>query len=33
MYLINNKGKWIALKSKLRLAYPNITVNDLWLDN
>jgi hypothetical protein len=33
MYLINNKGNWIALKNRLRLAYPIITEDDLKLDD
>lgn len=31
MYQINNKGNWIALKKKIRLAYPTITEADLEL--
>ena len=33
MYQINNKGNWIALKRRIRLAYPTITENDLKLDD
>jgi hypothetical protein len=29
MYQINDKGNWIDLKSKIKLAYPNITEADL----
>jgi hypothetical protein len=32
MYQINNKGNWIALKKRFRLAYPTITKADLELD-
>ena len=31
MYQINNKGNWIALKEKIRLAYPSVTEKDLEL--
>lgn len=31
MYQINDKGNWIALKKKIRLAYPIITQADLKL--
>ena len=31
MYQINNKGDWIDLKRKIRLAYPAITEEDLKL--
>ncbi len=33
MYQINNKGNWIALKKRIRLAYPIITEADLKLDD
>ncbi len=33
MYQINNKGNWIALKKKIKLAYPSITEEDLKLNN
>ena len=33
MYQINNKGNWIALKLKIKLAYPMITDSDLKLDD
>jgi hypothetical protein len=33
MYQINNKGNWIDLKKRIRLAYPIITEKDLELDN
>ena len=33
MYQINNKGNWIALKKRIRAAYPKITVEDLKLKN
>lgn len=33
MYQINNKGNWIGLKERIRLAYPIITKKDLELDN
>jgi hypothetical protein len=33
MYEINNKGNWIALKKKIRLAYPIITAEDLELND
>jgi hypothetical protein len=33
MYLINNKGNWIALKDKIKLAYLKITEDDLKLDD
>ncbi len=33
MYQINNKGNWVALKKKIKLAYPAITEEDLKLDN
>ena len=33
MYQINNKGNWIALKEKIKLAYPTITEEDLKLNN
>jgi hypothetical protein len=33
MYQINNKGNWIGLKERIRLAYPKITKKDLELDN
>jgi hypothetical protein len=29
MYQINDKGSWIDLKAKIRLAYPDITEADL----
>jgi hypothetical protein len=32
MYQINNKGNWIALKKRIRLAYPEITEADLELN-
>jgi len=32
MYQINDKGNWIALKKKIRLAYPTITEADLKLN-
>jgi hypothetical protein len=32
MYQINNKGNWIALKKKIRLAILIVTVDDLKLD-
>jgi hypothetical protein len=32
MYQINDKGNWIALKKKIRLAYPTITKADLELN-
>jgi hypothetical protein len=31
MYQINDKGNWIALKKRIRLAYPIITQDDLKL--
>jgi hypothetical protein len=31
MYQINDKGNWIALKKKIRLAFPTITESDLKL--
>ena len=31
MYQINNKGNWIELKKRIRLAYPTITEADLKL--
>jgi hypothetical protein len=31
MHQINNKGNWVALKEKIRLAYPIITKADLKL--
>lgn len=33
MYQINDKGNWIALKKKIRLAYPKITETDLKLND
>lgn len=33
MYQINNKGNWIDLKKRIRLAYPMITEKDLELDD
>ena len=33
MCLINNKGNWIALKQKIRLAYPAISEDDLKLND
>jgi hypothetical protein len=33
MYQINNKGNWIALKERIRLAYPTVTEKDLILTN
>jgi hypothetical protein len=33
MYQINSKGNWIALKEKIRLAYPVITEKDLELNH
>ena len=33
MYQINNKGNWIGLKERIRLAYPMITEKDLELDD
>jgi hypothetical protein len=33
MYQINNKGDWISLKKRIRLAYPVITEKDLELDD
>ena len=33
MYQINNKGNWIALKQRIILAYPTITMDDLELNN
>jgi hypothetical protein len=33
MYQINNKGNWIDLKKRIRLAYPIITEKDLELDD
>ena len=32
MYQINNKGNWIGLKKRIRLAYPAITEADLELN-
>ena len=32
MYQINNKGNWIALKKRIRLAFRTITEDDLKLD-
>jgi hypothetical protein len=32
MYQINDKGNWIALKKKIRLAYPIVTEADLKLN-
>jgi len=32
MFLINNKGNWIALKEKIRLTYPTISEDDLKLN-
>ena len=31
MYQINNKGNWIALKKRIRIAYPTVTEADLKL--
>ena len=31
MYQINDKGDWIGLKKRIRLAYPAITEADLEL--
>jgi hypothetical protein len=31
MYQINSKGDWIALKKRIMLSYPTITVEDLKL--
>jgi hypothetical protein len=33
MYQINNKGNWIALKKRIRLAYPIVTEADLELND
>ncbi len=33
MYQINSKGDWIALKERIRLAYPTITEEDLKLNH
>jgi hypothetical protein len=33
MYQINNKGNWIGLKKRIRLAYPTITKADLELND
>jgi hypothetical protein len=33
MYQINNKGNWIALKKRIRLAYPVVTEADLELND
>ena len=33
MYQINDKGNWIALKKKIRLAYPIVTEADLKLND
>ena len=33
MYQINNKGNWIALKKRIMIAYPTITIEDLELNN
>ena len=33
MYQINNKGNWIDLKKKIRLAYPIVTEADLELND
>ena len=33
MYQINNKGNWIALKQRIILAYPTITMDDLELNH
>lgn len=33
MYQINDKGDWIGLKKKIRLAYPAITEADLELND
>lgn len=33
MYQINNKGNWIALKERIKQAYPTITEEDLKLNN
>ncbi len=33
MYQINNKGNWIALKERIRLAYPIVTEADLELND
>jgi hypothetical protein len=33
MYQINSKGDWIALKQRIILAYPAITMDDLELNN
>jgi len=32
MYQINDKGNWIDLKAKIKLAYPTITEKDLVLE-
>ncbi|MCW9065352.1 MAG: hypothetical protein OQJ78_03575 [Ignavibacteriaceae bacterium] len=32
MYQINDKGNWIALKKKIRLAYPIVSEADLKLN-
>jgi hypothetical protein len=33
MYDINNKGDWIDLKKRIKLAYPIITDEDLELNH
>jgi len=33
MYQINDKGNWIALKKKIRLAYPIVSEADLKLND
>ena len=33
MYQINNKGNWIALKKRIRIAYPTVTEADLKLND
>ena len=33
MYQINDKGNWIALKKRIRLAYPIVTEADLKLNH
>lgn len=32
MYQINDKGNWIDLKEKIKVAYPTVTDEDLVLE-
>ena len=33
MYQINSKGDWIALKQRIILEYPTLTMDDLELNH